>query len=140
MTLCERYDDFLVSYCDTGDVYCDSGDVDGVHGLYVETYGDEVLEYVVSRWEDSQAGGDDGGDGGGGDSGDDNAGNGDSADGDSGEGDSDDGQGDSGDAGQGAGSGEGSGDGEGAAPMMTPGAMLMLAMPLAAMLLSSGRL
>lgn len=48
--VCDNYSDMLRSYCDTGDVYCDSGDVRSVHGGYVERYGEDVVRFVIQRW------------------------------------------------------------------------------------------
>lgn len=55
ITLCNRYDDRLISYCDTGDVYCDSGNDREVHGSYVEVYGKDVVEYVVDKYNKAEA-------------------------------------------------------------------------------------
>lgn len=50
---CEDLGDRIVSYCDTGDVYCDNGEEKDrdVHGEYIERYGDEVVDYIVKRYE-----------------------------------------------------------------------------------------
>ncbi|KAH7131467.1 cutinase-domain-containing protein [Dactylonectria estremocensis] len=52
VTFCEEnYADLMRSYCDTGDTYCDSGDVRTVHGSYFATYADDVVDFVVDRYE-----------------------------------------------------------------------------------------
>lgn len=53
---CEKYDDILISFCDTGDVYCDSGDESGVHGSYFKTYKDDVVKYIVDKYEAATGG------------------------------------------------------------------------------------
>jgi acetylxylan esterase len=52
ITLCENLGPRLVSYCDTGDVFCDAGELDEVHGGYVERYGSDVVDFVVSQYND----------------------------------------------------------------------------------------
>lgn len=47
---CQRHDDRLISYCDTGDLYCDSGNDPDVHITYVTTYASEMVRYVVDRF------------------------------------------------------------------------------------------
>lgn len=54
-SLCTKYDDRLVSYCNTGDVYCDSGNNRTVHGLYEHYFGDEVVDYIVDKYEKAEA-------------------------------------------------------------------------------------
>lgn len=52
---CESLGSALVSYCDAGDIYCDGGHDNrrdlSVHGEYFEKYHDEVLDFIVSRYE-----------------------------------------------------------------------------------------
>lgn len=52
---CEALGSALVSYCDAGDIYCDGGHDNrrdlSVHGEYFEKYHDEVLDFIVSRYE-----------------------------------------------------------------------------------------
>ncbi|KAG9254479.1 putative acetyl xylanesterase [Emericellopsis atlantica] len=50
---CEKLGARLVSYCDEGDEYCDlSGPRDyDVHGEYVDKYGDEIVDFVVDRFQ-----------------------------------------------------------------------------------------
>lgn len=48
--VCTRYADRLVSYCDTGDVYCDAGKDKKVHGTYVQKYGDDMVKYIVDKY------------------------------------------------------------------------------------------
>jgi acetylxylan esterase len=56
ISACEALGPALVSYCDTGDIYCNRGrdgerdDLD-VHGEYFEIYDEEVLDFVLSRYE-----------------------------------------------------------------------------------------
>ncbi|KAJ6445440.1 carbohydrate esterase family 5 protein [Purpureocillium lavendulum] len=57
VTTCKQYSDRLVSYCDTGDVYCDGGSNKKVHGGYVGKYGDEVVKYVVDKYNAATGGG-----------------------------------------------------------------------------------
>ncbi|KAL6868778.1 hypothetical protein ACO1O0_000096 [Amphichorda felina] len=57
ISVCEdKLADRIVSYCDTGDVYCDAGDDRAVHGEYIERYGDEVVDFIVSRYESAESG------------------------------------------------------------------------------------
>ncbi|KAK7429334.1 hypothetical protein QQZ08_004146 [Neonectria magnoliae] len=52
VTFCEEnYGDILRSFCDTGDTYCDRGNDTDVHGSYFTTYDEEVVDFVVERYE-----------------------------------------------------------------------------------------
>ncbi|KAI6779323.1 Acetylxylan esterase-like protein [Emericellopsis cladophorae] len=55
---CEKLGSRIVSYCDEGDEYCDlSGERDyDVHGEYVQRYGDEVVDFVVDRYQSVASG------------------------------------------------------------------------------------
>lgn len=48
---CEAFASRIRSYCDKGDTYCDRGNIQDVHGSYIETYGDDVVDFIVSRFE-----------------------------------------------------------------------------------------
>lgn len=52
---CEALGSGLVSYCDAGDIYCDGAHENrrdmSVHGEYFEKYHDEVLDFIMSRYE-----------------------------------------------------------------------------------------
>lgn len=37
-------------------MYCDAGDDRAVHGEYIERYGDEVVDFIVSRYESAESG------------------------------------------------------------------------------------
>lgn len=49
---CEDLGSRVRSYCDTGDVFCDVGSdpVEEAHGLYIENYKDELLEFVIGQY------------------------------------------------------------------------------------------
>ncbi|UKZ86298.1 uncharacterized protein TrAFT101_002135 [Trichoderma asperellum] len=49
--VCKSYSSRIISYCDTGDIYCDSGSNTTVHHLYIERYGDDIVNFVVSQYE-----------------------------------------------------------------------------------------
>ncbi|KAJ5601415.1 hypothetical protein N7510_010949 [Penicillium lagena] len=56
ITVCERYDDIMASWCDKGDKYCDSGKgQDGtiIHGSYLGIYNSTMVDFVVERWQKS---------------------------------------------------------------------------------------
>jgi acetylxylan esterase len=50
---CKDYGDRMASYCDTGDVYCDRGDNREIHGHYLAEYGDDIVDFIVDRYEQS---------------------------------------------------------------------------------------
>ncbi|KAL6826713.1 carbohydrate esterase family 5 protein [Trichoderma sp. SZMC 28015] len=50
---CKKYASKIISYCDKGDIYCDSGSNLTVHHLYIDRYGDEIVDFVVSQYEKS---------------------------------------------------------------------------------------
>ncbi|KAL7921778.1 carbohydrate esterase family 5 protein [Trichoderma austrokoningii] len=49
--VCKSYASRIISYCDTGDVYCDGGSNVTVHHLYIERYGSEIVDFVVSQYQ-----------------------------------------------------------------------------------------
>ncbi|UKZ54574.1 hypothetical protein TrVGV298_008383 [Trichoderma virens] len=51
--VCKKYASRIISYCDKGDIYCDAGGNQTVHHLYIERYGDEIVDFVVSQYEKS---------------------------------------------------------------------------------------
>ncbi|KAL7937310.1 carbohydrate esterase family 5 protein [Trichoderma chlorosporum] len=53
--VCKKYASNIVSYCDTGDIYCDSGSNVTVHHLYIDRYGDQMVDFVVSQYQKSVA-------------------------------------------------------------------------------------
>jgi len=46
---CLPYTDRWQAYCDNDDEFCDSGTSIDVHISYVNTYGDDVVEFVSSK-------------------------------------------------------------------------------------------
>ncbi|KAL7963774.1 carbohydrate esterase family 5 protein [Trichoderma compactum] len=50
---CKKYASRIISYCDKGDIYCDAGTNATVHHLYIDRYGDEIVDFVVSQYEKS---------------------------------------------------------------------------------------
>ncbi|KAK3315546.1 cutinase [Apodospora peruviana] len=46
---CAAVQSKMVSYCDTGDRFCDRGDDEGVHRQYIQIYGAEAVNFVVSK-------------------------------------------------------------------------------------------
>jgi len=46
---CLPYTDRWQAYCDDDDEFCDSGTSIDVHISYVNTYGDDVVEFVSSK-------------------------------------------------------------------------------------------
>ncbi|KAL7912617.1 carbohydrate esterase family 5 protein [Trichoderma velutinum] len=50
---CKKYASRIISYCDKGDIYCDAGTNLTVHHLYIDRYGDEIVDFVVSQYEKS---------------------------------------------------------------------------------------
>ncbi|OTA04821.1 CE5 acetyl xylan esterase AXE2 [Trichoderma parareesei] len=55
--VCKSYASRIVSYCDTGDIYCDAGTNSTVHHMYLQRYGDEIVDFVVSQFEKSTSSG-----------------------------------------------------------------------------------
>lgn len=53
LSVCKSYASRIVSYCDTGDVYCDSGSNATVHHLYIDRYGSDIVDFVVSQYQKS---------------------------------------------------------------------------------------
>ncbi|KAL6880853.1 carbohydrate esterase [Trichoderma novae-zelandiae] len=51
--VCKSYASRIVSYCDTGDIYCDAGTNSTVHHLYIDRYGDEIVDFVVGQFDKS---------------------------------------------------------------------------------------
>ncbi|PON25811.1 hypothetical protein TGAM01_v205248 [Trichoderma gamsii] len=51
LDVCKSYASRIISYCDTGDVYCDSGNNVTVHHLYIDRYGSEIVDFVVSQYQ-----------------------------------------------------------------------------------------
>ncbi|CAI4212382.1 unnamed protein product [Parascedosporium putredinis] len=53
ISACEALGDRIVSYCDEGDVFCDAGSppVTLVHLVYVQVYGQEVVQYLVRQFQ-----------------------------------------------------------------------------------------
>ncbi|KAJ6790063.1 hypothetical protein PWT90_03974 [Aphanocladium album] len=47
---CADFKDKIVSYCDTGDVYCASGNNRSVHGLYLVNYPEQMMNFVVDKY------------------------------------------------------------------------------------------
>lgn len=54
-TACEPYTPNIRGWCDTGDIYCDHGNVTGVHGSYFNNYTTTAAEFIVRRFNESQA-------------------------------------------------------------------------------------
>ncbi|KAK4065959.1 CAZyme family CE5 [Trichoderma aggressivum f. europaeum] len=54
---CKKYASRIISYCDKGDIYCDAGTNTTVHHLYIDRYGDEIVDFVVSQFEKSSGSG-----------------------------------------------------------------------------------
>ncbi|KAL7792171.1 carbohydrate esterase family 5 protein [Trichoderma ceciliae] len=57
LAVCKSYASRIVSYCDTGDIYCDSGSNVTVHHLYIERYGNDIVDFVVSQYEKAASSG-----------------------------------------------------------------------------------
>ncbi|KAL7821260.1 carbohydrate esterase [Trichoderma aethiopicum] len=55
--VCKSYASRIISYCDTGDIYCDAGTNSTVHHMYIQRYGDEIVDFVVSQFEKSAGSG-----------------------------------------------------------------------------------
>ncbi|TFB05138.1 hypothetical protein CCMA1212_003151 [Trichoderma ghanense] len=55
--VCKSYASRIISYCDTGDIYCDAGTNSTVHHMYIQRYGDEIVDFVVSQFEKSTSSG-----------------------------------------------------------------------------------
>ncbi|RFU74012.1 carbohydrate esterase family 5 [Trichoderma arundinaceum] len=51
LATCKSYASRIISYCDTGDIYCDSGSNATVHHLYIQRYGNEIVDFVVDQFE-----------------------------------------------------------------------------------------
>ncbi|TVY84417.1 Acetylxylan esterase [Lachnellula suecica] len=47
----DGFGSLIQSYCDTGDEYCDSGNSLQVHLSYVQTYGTDATNFVVSKYK-----------------------------------------------------------------------------------------
>ncbi|KAH8889472.1 cutinase-domain-containing protein [Thozetella sp. PMI_491] len=54
-TICDEYDDFTASWCDTGDPYCDHGNSPTVHGSYIGTYGNDIVQFIVDKYGKSSS-------------------------------------------------------------------------------------
>lgn len=53
LSVCKSYASRIISYCDTGDIYCDSGSNATVHHLYIDRYGNDIVDFVVSQYQKS---------------------------------------------------------------------------------------
>lgn len=51
LSVCKSYASRIISYCDTGDIYCDSGSNATVHHLYIDRYGNDIVDFVVSQYQ-----------------------------------------------------------------------------------------
>jgi hypothetical protein len=51
LDVCKSYASRIISYCDTGDIYCDSGSNGTVHHLYIDRYGNQIVDFVVSQYQ-----------------------------------------------------------------------------------------
>ncbi|KIW52425.1 hypothetical protein PV05_08061 [Exophiala xenobiotica] len=52
-TVCNQYSGLMGSWCGANDQYCDSGNNITVHELAPLTYEDDVVQFVVERWNNS---------------------------------------------------------------------------------------
>ncbi|KAK1245470.1 hypothetical protein MKX08_005099 [Trichoderma sp. CBMAI-0020] len=51
LAVCKSYASRIISYCDTGDIYCDGGSNATVHHLYIDRYGSDIVDFVVSQYQ-----------------------------------------------------------------------------------------
>lgn len=52
---CDHADSFTRSYCDDGDIICGASSeyVDGVHVQYLQSHGEDAVEFVLERWNEA---------------------------------------------------------------------------------------
>lgn len=54
-TVCDAYSGFIQSYCQANDFFCDSGNSTDIHLAEAKTFEDDVVQFVVGKWNNFTA-------------------------------------------------------------------------------------